>query len=51
MTATREVPTRRTDARIHRAWWVALVTLGVLVAAAILLVPQPRPDRAPAATS
>ncbi len=33
MTATRST-TARTSPRIHRAWWVALVTLGVLVAAA-----------------
>jgi predicted MFS family arabinose efflux permease len=34
MTATRDAPPRGTRAGLHRAWWVALVTLGVLVAAA-----------------
>jgi MFS family permease len=34
MTATQETRARRPPTRIHRAWWVALVTLGVLVAAA-----------------
>jgi predicted MFS family arabinose efflux permease len=34
MSATPETSARRSPTRVHRAWWVALVTLGVLVAAA-----------------
>ena len=34
MTATRESLAPRRRGRVHRAWWVAAVTLGVLVAAA-----------------
>ena len=34
MTATRDALPQRAPGRIHRAWWVALVTLGVLIAAA-----------------
>ena len=34
MTATREPLTGRSRRRIHRAWWVSLVTLAVLMAAA-----------------